>query len=430
MTRTFLVLSGLALAASIGCGSVASPDDASIATVSGTLSGSADVPAGARVALVWRSPAGAFVVSHEAPVVSGGFSFDLTAAPSDDLFFTPETEEVVEDSPSLPPSGSSTSGAPGSGPTPAPTPAPGGAFGAFGAFAGLGGAGGFAPSRIAPRDVVSGTVAQEMSVAVAGFVLYVDTNANGHLDLTGPSGDSPDQIVGGSTELMLTYLRDGSNLDLEKLRDKAGQVPTRGYDLIWLQEERWLPLSAVELKLGESRLPGAVCSIEQGIRGGSDGVQSGGPVIDPVPSDGDFGGGSSSGSSGSSGGVGGGCLKDGGAGGSSSGGSSSGAPPEGPPDGYPSPDDPNLHCGPDGTYFWYSECPPPPPPQTGLCRTQDVAEPCSGYEVVLDTCAPIPSDWPCQVTIGGGGSGDGGTKDGGSSDGGIMDGGGAPDGGL
>jgi hypothetical protein len=382
MTRSLFFVSVLALGVAFGCGSL-SNNDSSLAKVQGTLQG--NVPASSRVALVWRQPTGGFLVSHEADVVGGSFSFDLTSPPADSLFFQPEDPGGGSDQPPdqpVPEPGQSSSGAGG---------------GTKGAS--------LAP-KLGLRDTVSGTVSGPMSVAVAGFVLYRDQNGNGKLDLTSDTADSPDEILGGSDELMLTYLRDGSSLDLEKLRDRAGQLPSRGYNLVWLAKDRWLPLVSVDLTLGETRLPDAVCYAHSVVKSddgniGSDTVEAPPPApTEPDP------GSSSSGGSGSSG----------------------SSPPPGQP--YPSPDDPNLHCGPDGRSFSYSNCPPPPPPKTGLCRGfEPPGMPCTGWGVAIPYDQPIPEGWPCPVDGADGGPWpDGGTDA--STDGGWIDGGPAPDAGL
>jgi len=357
MTRSFLLASAIALAALFGCGSLASRDDASIATVSGKLQG--DVPSGTRVAIVWHAPSGGFVVSNEAPVINGTFSFDLTSPPADSLFFSPNLSgSSVE-----PPSGN---------PTPAPASGSSSSAGSgAGSSSGGGGSGGSA-AKLAPKDVVSGTVSNPLTVAVAGFVLYVDSNANGHLDLTGDKADSPDQIVGGSTDLLLTYLRDGSDLDLEKLRDGSGQLPSRGYDLVWLGKSRWLPLSSVDLTLGVDRLPGDLCSPTGNVTSNNATVST--PSAAGVASGGSSGG-SSGGTSSADAGV-------------EFGGS------------YPSPTDPNLHCFPDGSYT-YGTCappPPPPPPEKGLCRSTAVVGFAGGCaEALYNVPFPVPAGWPCPV---------------------------------
>lgn len=386
MSRSSFLLPILALAAAVGCGSIAGRDDNSIATVSGTLAGGASVPAGARIALVWHSPTGAFVVSHETPVVNGGFSIDLSTAPADDLFFKPYevSETTVTDN-----GGTSTSGSPGA---PMPTPAPTGAGGSTsGGFGQIG-------SKLSPRDNVSGSVVSTpMTVAIAGFVLYVDKNGNGKLDLNGDTADSPDQIIGGSEELALTYLRDGTQLDLEKLRDTSGQLPSRGYDLLWTVKKRWVPLADVEITLGVDRLPGDVCYVTSGVATSKDGLADA-----PVATS----GGGSSGSSGPA-------TLDAGVptDPSSSSSSSSGSVP--PSNSYPPKGDPNVKCSPDGTSFSYYTCdpttppPPAPPPPTGLCRndvymTEPATGGCGGYGASLPTDADggtyVPDGWPCDVT--------------------------------
>ncbi len=377
MSRSFLFLSGLAIAAAVGCGSLANRNDSSIATVSGTLTGTS-VPANTRVALVWHAPDRSWTVSHEAPVVNGAFSIDLTSAPADALFFSP-TDSSSSDTP---PSQSFDSPAPDASTSTAPPSAGSSSSSSGGAFGG---------ARIAPRDVVSGSVGAPLSVAIAGFVLYVDSNGNGHLDISGDNGESPDQIVGGSDELALVYMRDGTSLDFEKLRDKAGQLPTRGYDLMWTAKERWLPLSNVELTLrSNNAFPSAVCEI---------GAISGGGSVS-LPSSGDVSAGGSSGSGGSGGSA-------GSVGGYTWASGSTPAPSlqHGP---YPSPGDPNLGCNKDGRGWSYSSCRTKSPTPNGLCGEYHTV-PCDEYGAQLGSTDPVPPGWPCTVAVDG--SADGGIND-------------------
>lgn len=350
MLRRLSFVFPLAVAAAFGCGSVSNRNDTSIATVSGTLSG--DVPAGARVAIVWHAPkGGAWVVSNEAPVVGGAFSINLTGAPADDLFFDPN-ESGINGGGALPPDAPRAS--------PEPAPSTGGSAG--------GSSSGFNGGNVRTKDVVSGSVGTPMQAAIAGFVLYVDKNGNNALDVSG-NGESPDEIVGGSHELVLTYLRDGTNLDYEKLRDDTQQLPSRGYNLFFTARNRWLSLSSVGLTLGDDRLPSPVCYV------GDEGNVS---YDDSTPA---YPGSSSSGSSGTVG-------VDAGA-----------------PSGYPDPGDPNLRCAPDGRSFSYESCspPPPPPPPTPktLCSDGDItvsAGGCGGYGAVLPPDGSIPPGWPCPVS--------------------------------
>ncbi|MDB4933857.1 MAG: hypothetical protein JWP87_829, partial [Labilithrix sp.] len=258
-----------------------------------------------------------------------------------------------------------------------------------------GGGAAFAP-QLAPRDLVGGQITEPMTAALAGFVVYVDTNGNGKLDLEGQYADSPDQIIGGNKELVLTYLKGGGALDYEKLRDKSGILPAAGFNLGWTQSDRWLPLNVVELQLSaKAQLPNTVCSSYSGYD--SSGTSSGGTIgAGTVSVDGGSAG-SSSGSSGTTGDY----------------------------SGYPDPSDPNLHCSPDGRSYTYGssapDCPPSPPPPVGLCAG-DVYETtacASPYGSSLQPGQPVPAGWPCPTAVDvDGGSADAGVIDAGSADGG------------
>jgi hypothetical protein len=381
------------LGALFGCGGLANPDG-SLATVSGSLKGAA-APAGAHVALVWRSPKGAFVVTNDTPVTNGTFSFDLNGPPDDSLFSQLDTSG----SSAQPGSSSASGGSSGSGTAPAPPST---------------GSSGAASYGMHFLDTVSGTVSSPLSFAVAGFVVYADKNGNGQLDLTGSNADSPDQILGGSSELVLTYLRDGSDLELEKLRDSAGQKPSRGYQLAWIPKGRWLPLSSVDLTIGVSSLPNDICGgssssttfdvsgdagagtpDDAGIEPSPPGPVDGGVDVDAST---DVDGGASGGSGGS---------------------------------GYPSAADPSVVCSPDGRSFSYT-CPTrgnttdagaSSSTSRGLCgASYDVAppEPVTCYPgASLADGQPAPAGWPCII---------GTPVDGGPApDSGPMDGGAAPD---
>lgn len=392
------------LGALFGCGGLANPDG-SIATVSGNLKGTA--PNGSHVAIVWRSPKGEFVVTNDTAVVNGTFAFDLEGPPDDSLFSLMDTSRnsTVSD-----PTVGNNSGAPTSGSGGA---APSGTSGA-------------ASYGLQLLDTVSGTVSSPLSFAVAGFVVYEDKNGNGKLDLTGSNADSPDKIVGGSSELVLTYLRDGSDLELEKLRDSAGQKPTRGYQLAWIPKGRWLPLTGVDLTIGVDTLPSDVC---YGGSGGSSSAGSpNGSTLD-VSGSSDGGVGTEPVDAGPAN-IDGGVDVDGGASGGGTGGYS----------GYPSSSDPNLRCSADGRSFTYA-CiydagtgggtidAGPPSTSRGLCGASygDATPPSSGVAEIcypgasLGPNDPIPSGWPCTVAKP--------LVDAGDSDGGLpaMDAGSAPD---
>lgn len=395
-------LTALTALVSSACGGISDPTkggaDGRVATVSGALTG-ITVPANARVALVYRkvttTSAGSSAtveVGSDVPVIAGKFTMSL-GTPADAYFSSidgtsisnasspPPSVEVPSPATSVPPpsSGTSTSGSPG----------------AFGA------------ARLSPRDLVGGSITEPLTAAMAGFVVYADTNGNGKLDLEGQYASSPDQVLGGNKELILVYLKGGGSLDYEKLRDKSGILPTAGFDLAWT-EGRWLPLSEVELKLStNAQLPSSVCDqwvsssgsgsasagdIGGSTNGGTFSADGGSPTtsVDGGPSSGSSGSngaGSSGGSSGSSGS-------------SSSGGFGSA---------YPSPSDPNLHCSPDGRSYAYggsptsTTCPPSPPPPTGLCAGDVYATPTAcisggSFENALAPGAPVPDGWPCPTS--------------------------------
>jgi hypothetical protein len=219
-----------------------------------------------------------------------------------------------------------------------------------------------------------------MSAAVGAFVLYVDGNGNGRFDIATDDASSPDQIIGGSHELMLVYLRDGSNLDFEKLRDKAGQIPSRGYALALTSQERWLPLDSVDLRLDDARFPYDVCSVNS-ITGGDVGFAT--PGADP-------GVGISGGGSGGSGGTTG--TDTGGA--WSSGNTTPPSTKHGP---YPAANDPKLSCSPDGRSWAWDSCRGSPATPPGLCGSYHPVA-CVGYGASLGTTEAVPAGWPCNAT--------------------------------
>ncbi len=387
--RLLVLASSSCAAFAVACGGISDPtkggSNEPVATVSGALTGTS-VPANARVALVWRTAistteGGGYAVGDDVPVVAGKFTMNLAVPAA--AYFSP-----VDGSGEFSSSSSSGSTPPSIGnpePAPAPAdPAPGTSSSGGGGLPAFN-------TKLTPRDNVSGGfVTSPLTAAVAGFVVYVDTNGNGKLDLTGAYASSTDTILGGNKELVLTYLKDGGSLDYEKLRDTSGILPTSGFNLAWTVGKRWVPLTVAELKLDPSQgLPSPVCSAS-GSSSGSGGTGGFDPVALPPPPD------SSGGSSGS-----GGPPKeiDGGSGGgsSSSGGGGGGS--------YPSPTDPNLRCSPDGRSFSYSEpvnCPPSPPAPTGLCAIDlyDTAigcAPSSGYGATLPSGGPVPTGWPCPV---------------------------------
>ena len=375
--RFALIASSSCAALAFACGGISDPTKGGsserVATVSGALTGTS-IPANAHVALVWRTAShtaggGAYEVGEDVPVVNGKFTMSL-AVPAAAYFSIIDgkgfggSSNTVDSPPST--------GSGGAEPAPAPVPpgssTSGGGVPAFG-------------TKLAPRDTVSGGITAPLSGALAGFVVYVDANGNGKLDLAGEYASSPDQILGGNKELVLVYLKDGGALDYEKMRDHSGILPAPGFNLAWT-EGRWLPLNVVELKLGTKQLPSPVCSVGYGY--GSSGEASRGgfdPIATPTPlppPDTATPGSSTSGGPGS--------------------------PPHNPSTGYPSPTDPNLHCSPDGRSFSYTDntpCPTPPPPPVGLCSGDygNISPPCakSGYGQSIPSGSAPPPGWPCAV---------------------------------
>lgn len=371
MNRLRLSIGILSLGiAAVACGQISDPTkdgEGTVSTISGALTGTS-VPQGAHVALVWKKVSGGLEVGADTAIVDGKFTLNL-GVPSANYFFPYESKGydrltggsapsvgTDEPAPSTPPSTE---------PVPEPDPAPGGKV----------------PSKISPQDSVSGQITQPLNIAVAGFVVYVDANGNGKLDLVGDYGDSPDTILGGNDELLLAYLKDGGSLDYEKLRDRSGILPKAGYNLAW-ERGRWLPLNLVELQITkDTNLPSAVC-------------ESTGAINDPTPPN-----------------------------------TAEPVPIPGeevPDNGtnYPQPGDPNLKCAPDGRSFEYHQpCPEPPPPPVGLCAGggYDVARPgcVGGYGTALASGEPVPEGWPCPVSDGGTTDPDGGAMDGGQADAGA-----------
>jgi hypothetical protein len=360
--------SAAAIAAFVACGGISDPTKAGpterVATVTGALTGTA-VPSGAHVALVWKTGASGFAVGSDVAVLDGHFTMDLTIPP--DGYFVPADATSYDGL-----SNSGTAVVPPSQSVSGPPAATSGPSVALDASANVGSSGGSSgahvPSDFSQNvhtlDQVGGSITQPLSGAVAGFVVYMDSNGNGQLDLQGAYEDSPDQILGGNSELLLVYFRDGGALDYEKLRDRSGILPQRGYNLAWNQG-RWVPLNEVELKLsGTARLPASVC-------------ESNGTSADI---------GYSSSNAGSTFG-----------GGSATGDASVGT-------GYPPKGDPGVHCYNDGYSWMYnssaSNCPAPPPPPTGLCApTYSTSYACAGgYGTTLPHGSPVPSGWPCDVT--------------------------------
>jgi hypothetical protein len=220
----------------------------------------------------------------------------------------------------------------------------------------MGGTPGPGGKNVRPQNV-SGQITGAFMGASGGFVVYNDANGNGQLDIDPKTGASPDPIIGGNHDLKLMYLTGGGQLDYEKGRDKAGVLPTAGFNLLWDDGERWLPLNLVELKISknEARLPWSVCSTYD---------WAANPTPGNVPRDED--------------GVG-------------------TIPDPGP---YPTPGDPDLTCHPGGRSYSYGHCPPPPPPPPpGLCTegSVNVTAPCAKAYRSLSPGQPVPPGWPCPV---------------------------------
>ena len=361
----FASASCAALAAA--CGGISDPtkgagiEATTTAQVSGALTGTT-VPANARVALVWRAPGApdGYALGDDVPVVNGRFTMSLAAPPA--AYFT-----NIDDSSSDPPTASPSPPQPPSGTTSSGGSSGGSSSGSPGGGSSSGGGGG-TPSfgsglsvRGAPGGDVGGSVTNLLSGAIAGFVVYADSNGNGKLDLAGKHAASTDEILGGNRELLLAYLKDGGTLDYEKLRDKAGVLPARGFNLQW-DRDRWVPLNAVDLKLDPKQtLPRPVCE------GGGDspaGHGAGGEEANTSP-----------------------------------------APPSRrTPSGtepHPGPTDPNLHCAPDGRSYYVTsgtKCPTPTPQPSGLCGGADDVVPCASLSRVTNLPpGPVPTDWPCPI---------------------------------
>jgi len=384
--RFSLLLTTSLAAAAFACGGISDPTlggTENVATISGALTGTS-VPANARVALVYRkvttSSTGSVAsveVGSDVAVVGGKFTMNL-GLPAADYFAAIDGHSIkaVADSDSTPPSvGSST-----------PDPAP-----PAGGTSSSGAAGSGVSTKLAPRELVGGQITEPITAAMAGFVVYADTNGNGKLDLEGQYASTPDQILGGNKELVLVYLKGGGTLDYEKLRDRSGILPATGFNLSWT-EGRWLPLNVVELQLSSTaQLPSPVCASSYGYGSGSGGSSgssgSGEPFAEetPVPSTADASAGNSSSSSGG-----------GGSSGTGSSGGSTGA-------WYPAAGSVGLVCSADGRSFTYdagASCPPPTPAPVGLCVGSGYdATTCAGvrYSTSLNAGDPVPANWPCTV---------------------------------
>ena len=176
------------------------PDASTTTQVSGALVGP-DAPANTRVALVWQT-AQALTPGADAPVVAGRFTMSLDAPPTGTVLN--DLDDVLTDHPAL---GTNT-----------------------------------------------------VPLARAGFVVYVDLNANQKLDLDA-HGVASDQVLSGNASLVLTYVSDRAPSDYANLRDDTKAVPHAGYNLMARigDTQVWSSLDRVDLLLDRSRLPSTVC---------------------------------------------------------------------------------------------------------------------------------------------------------------------------
>lgn len=271
MKHSILGLCALtALSSLLACGGISDPshEGENVTVIQGALtsSESVDVPANTHVAIVWlNASTGQLAIGADAPVVNGKFAFKL-AAPSDAYFAAADFSSSSSDSSVTSPGSSETNG--GNSSTPAVD------------------AGSPTPVSIRPLDNnVSGSITSDLKAAKAGFVVYVDQNGNGKLDLDDDKGSyqsSPDQVIGGSSELALVYLKGGGNVDYEKLRDKTGVKPAQGFNLaVASNGTLWLSANDVSLKIGPNKLPESVCSLGSVTSPGNPGA--GAPM--PLPSE-------------------------------------------------------------------------------------------------------------------------------------------------
>lgn len=241
-TLSALALTGLFALAANACGGITNPENAGddqIATITGRLTtASGDVPAGMRVAVVWRivsSDSRRLIVGGDAPV--SGDAFSITVAPPPLSTFVTIPDGTVN------PDGTFKTS-----PAPLP-PEPGPRTASFG---------------LRTLNEVGGSiVTDDLSIATGAFVLYRDLNGNGAFDVSDTDDlATPDEILGGNPDLVLSFLQGGGQLAYERLLDKAGNTPARGLNIGWLSEERWLPLTSVELALSsDTPLPDPLCRL-------------------------------------------------------------------------------------------------------------------------------------------------------------------------
>ncbi len=218
---SFLILASIFGAGGIfaaACGGISDPTlspSEDVGSVQGALSG-AGAPPDSHVALVYWAPSSGLVVYGDAPIVDGKFTLKLRV---------PRPEYFVD---------------------------------ADGIDLNAGTGSQSHTNSVRTLGTAEGAITSGLTTAISGFVVYVDGNGNGNLDIA-PDTSTPDSVLGGNNELMLTFLRGGGELDYEKLRDRSGIRPERGFNLAWLKD-RWVGLNLVELKIqAGTQLPSAVC---------------------------------------------------------------------------------------------------------------------------------------------------------------------------
>lgn len=334
-----------AMAMLLACGGISDPSRSgeNVAVIQGALtaSGTVNVPANARVAIIWSDHStGKLAIGADAPVVNGKFLFKLTVPPTPfsvggEGGFAVGSPTIVTETPAseMPEEGS------------APT-----------------------PESIRPlADEVGGSITGDLRAAVGGFVVYVDDNGNGKLDLDDDKGtyaSSPDKVIGGSTDFDLIYLTGGGAVDYEKLRDETGVKPVAGFNLHLSNLGYWLSTNDVSLKIGPNKLSPFVCA-------GISDVQLGDP---PVTDDPDK---------------------------SSSNNDPSGSDTDG------TQDIARIDCSSDGRTYWISTNAPcddtgnsEAPAAEGLCSSEQSQGSCTEARYPggsLEPGEPVPADWPCPV---------------------------------
>jgi hypothetical protein len=201
--------------------------------------------------------------------------------------------------------------------------------------------------RLPPEDafLTGGEVPPGARVAVGSVVGYVDQNGNARLDMVDIGAESyVDRLVAANSDLLIAYV-EATDEALDIVEARTGIRPPRGFSLYQPTEEVgtlpiFLPIEAgYNLELDpDPRLNAMMC------RSGADDLPSGsgGPVRDHDEQ----------------------------------------------PASYPSPDDPNLTCGPGGTTYTIQSC---EEPEVGPCRA-------TFTRCVYDIWRrpePIPAGWPC-----------------------------------